>query len=119
MLDTQRKRRFAATAKATGPFAGDNSAPYLSTDLIDRSNRLDRNRSLPPCLSVGCKGEATIASEAEGQMRAIAVLNLEVEGETPAARAAEIGRMFQRIAGDQMERPRTFRERDAIAHFRA
>ena len=56
-------------------------------------------------------------AEAEGQMRAIAVLNLEVEGETPGARAAALGRIFQRIARDQMERPRSFEERDAIAHF--
>jgi hypothetical protein len=42
---------------------------------------------------------------------------LEVEGETPGAKAAEIGRIFQRIAQDQMERPRSFEERDAIAHF--
>ena len=56
-------------------------------------------------------------AEAEGQMRAIAVLNLEVEGETPGAKAAEIGRICSRIARDQMERPRSFEERDAIAHF--
>jgi hypothetical protein len=53
----------------------------------------------------------------EGQMRAIAVLNLEVEGETPGDKAAEIGRICVRIARDQMERPRNFKERDAIAHF--
>jgi hypothetical protein len=56
-------------------------------------------------------------AQAEGQMRAIAVLNLEVEGETPSAKAAEIGRIFERIARDQLERPRSFEERDAIAHF--
>ena len=56
-------------------------------------------------------------AEAEGQMRAIAVLNLEVKGETPGDKAAEIGRICVRIARDQMERPRSFKERDAIAHF--
>jgi len=44
-------------------------------------------------------------AEAEGQMRAIAVLNLEVEGETLGDKAAEIGRICVRIARDQMERP--------------
>jgi hypothetical protein len=56
-------------------------------------------------------------SQAEGQMRAIAVLNLAVEGKTPGEKAAEIGRILQRIARDQMGRPRSFEERDAIAHF--
>src|SRR5688572_15742506 len=50
-------------------------------------------------------------------MRAIAVLNLEVEGETLGDKATEIGRICVRIARDQMERPRSFKERDAIAHF--
>jgi hypothetical protein len=50
-------------------------------------------------------------------MRAIALLSLEVEGETLGVRAAEIGRICSRIARDQMERPRSFKERDAIAHF--
>jgi hypothetical protein len=56
-------------------------------------------------------------AEVEGQMRAIAVLNLEVEGKTPGDKAAEIGRICVRIARDQMERRRCFEERDAIAHF--
>jgi hypothetical protein len=61
--------------------------------------------------------ESSWLAQAEGQMRAIAVLNLEVEGETPGAKAAEIGRICSRIARDQMERPRSYAERDAIAHF--
>jgi hypothetical protein len=55
-------------------------------------------------------------SEVEGQMRAITVLGLEIEGK-PSERAAMLGRIFARIARDQFGRRRSFIEIDAIAHF--
>jgi hypothetical protein len=53
----------------------------------------------------------------EGQLRAIAVLGLEVDGDKPSERAAELGQIFTRIARDQFGRRRSFSEVDAIAHF--
>ncbi len=56
-------------------------------------------------------------TEIEGQVRAITVLGLEVEGETPSDKAAELGRIFARIARDQFARRRNFVEIEAIVHF--
>jgi len=66
-------------------------------------------------------GKPTSASwflwETEGQARALSVLGLEVEGETRSDKAAELGRIFARIARDQFSCRRDFLQVQAIAAF--